>query len=852
MLENATRICEADFGNLLLYEGNAFRIAARIAAPHGAAPAWAELQRGDPTVHPHPKDALARVVRTKRLQHVADLRTEEAYVEGDRSVVGLADVAGARTVLVVPMLKENELIGVLAIYRKEVRPFTEKQIELVQSFADQAVIAIENARLLNELRRRTDDLSQALEHQTATGEILASIGGAITDAKPVFDAIVRNLRRLFGTRLAMVQILKDGMVHLAAAGHEQEFEKLVAQFPRPLDESTGSGGVMLSKQAVQFAPVAGNPAVPVVTQQFARELGFNAVIYAPMIREGMVIGAIGAARHEPKPFDDKQVALIKAFADQAVIAIENVRLFDEVQARTRELTEALEQQTATSEVLKVISRSPTNIQPVLDAVGENAARLCQANNAVIFRLEDGLLRQVADYGQIPTSSHPSEGLPVNRDTVTGRAVFERRTLHIHDLSTEDREFPEGSQHARLDGHRTTLATPLLREGVPVGAILIRRMEVRPFSQKQIELITTFADQAAIAIENVRLFDAEQQRTRELSEALEQQTATAEVLGVISSSPSELEPVFDAILENAVRICEARFGNLLLYEGNAFRVAAIHGAPPAWNELLRRDPVIRFGPRSPLARVAATRQLQHFADIRMHEAYLERERAVVAFVEMSGARTVLVVPMLKEQELVGAVAVYRQEVRPFTDKHIELVSNFAKQAVIAIENTRLLNELRQRTDDLSESLEQQTATSEVLQVISTSPGELQPVFACHGGESGAHLRGQVRQFVSVRATRLSSRLCHRRAVRLFGVVAAGINDYPKRPSRRPAGQTRQNQSSYPHRRSNGGARLHRARPEDPPPSRIRRNTDHSVRADAQGGRADRRYRDLPSGGSAVHG
>ena len=444
MLENATRICEADFGNLLLYEGNAFRIAARIAAPHGAAPAWAELQRGDPTVHPHPKDALARVVRTKRLQHVADLRTEEAYVEGDRSVVGLADVAGARTVLVVPMLKENELIGVLAIYRREVRPFTEKQIELVQSFADQAVIAIENARLLNELRRRTDDLSQALEHQTATGEILASIGGAITDAKPVFDAIVRNLRRLFGTRLAMVQILKDGMVHLAAAGHEQEFEKLVAQFPRPLDESTGSGGVMLSKQAVQFAPVAGNPAVPVVTQQFARELGFNAVIYAPMIREGMVIGAIGAARHEPKPFDDKQVALIKAFADQAVIAIENVRLFDEVQARTRELTEALEQQTATSEVLKVISRSPTNIQPVLDAVGENAARLCQANNAVIFRLEDGLLRQVADYGQIPTSSHPSEGLPVNRDTVTGRAVFERRTLHIHDLSTEDREFPEGT------------------------------------------------------------------------------------------------------------------------------------------------------------------------------------------------------------------------------------------------------------------------------------------------------------------------------------------------------------------------------------------------------------------------
>jgi transcriptional regulator with GAF, ATPase, and Fis domain len=247
-----------------------------------------------------------------------------------------------------------------------------------------------------------------------------------------------------------------------------------------------------------------------------------------------------------------------------------IELKKQLEARTRELaeargrlSEALERQAATSEILRVISSSPTELQRVLDAVGENAARLCDANNAVIFRLEGDLLRQVASYGGLPTTSHPAEGLPVNRGRVTGRAVFERRTIHVHDLVAEEDDFPEGSRDARRDGHRTTLATPLLREGVPLGAILIRRMEVRPFSEKQIALLGTFADQAAIAIENARLFEAEQQHNRELSEALEQQTATSEVLRVISSSPGELEPVFQAMLANATKLCGAEFGILNL-------------------------------------------------------------------------------------------------------------------------------------------------------------------------------------------------------------------------------------------------------------------------------------------------
>ena len=395
-------------------------------------------------------------------------------------------------------------------------------------------------------------------------------------------------------------------------------------------------------------------------------------------------------------------------------------LQDQLNRRTRELSEALEQQAATADILRVISSSPTDLQPVLDAVGEHAARLCEANNAVIFRLEDDRLRRVAAYGHIPTTSHPLEGLPVNRDTVTGRAVFERRPIHVHDLTAETTEYPEGSKHAKLDGHRTTLATPMLREGAPIGAILIRRIEVRPFSPKQIELLTTFADQAVIAIENVRLFNVEQQRTRELSEALEQQTATSEVLQVISSSPGKLVPVFQAMLANATRICEASFGVLFRFDGNAVEAAAMLGVPPAFSEFWQRGPH-QPGRQTALGRVRETKQIVHIVDVTAEPAYTAREPVFVAAVQLGRFRTLLIVPMLNKNGLIGAFAIYRQEVRPFTDKQIELVSSFAAQAVIAIENARLLNELR-------ESLEQQTATSEVLEVIASSTGELAPVFS----------------------------------------------------------------------------------------------------------------------------
>jgi GAF domain-containing protein len=380
---------------------------------------------------------------------------------------------------------------------------------------------------------------------------------------------------------------------------------------------------------------------------------------------------------------------------------------------TRELEAALEQQTAMAEVLRVISSSPTNIEVVLDMVSENAARLCDANNCVICRLEGDRLRVVAQIGQIPTSAVPREGIPVNRGTVNGRAVLERRTTHIHDLAAEDSEFPEGSRYAKIDGFRTTLATPLLREGVPIGTILIRRTEVRPFSQKQIDLLATFASQAVIAIENTRLLN-------ELRESLQQQTATADVLKVVSSSSGDLEPVFSAMLENATRICEAEFGNLFLREGDSFRGVAVHGRSD-YAASFRREPVVRMKDHSdvPLFRVLKDKHVLHIFDLRQDESYLAGDHRIVSLVDIAGARTLLNVPMLKENEIVGVIGIYRREVRPFTDKQIELVQNFAAQAVIAIENTRLLNELR-------ESLQQQTATADVLKVISRSTFDLQAV------------------------------------------------------------------------------------------------------------------------------
>ena len=402
----------------------------------------------------------------------------------------------------------------------------------------------------------------------------------------------------------------------------------------------------------------------------------------------------------------------------------------QLEARTRELAEArghlaeaLEQQIATAEVLRVISRSPGEIQPVFEAMLANATRLCEASYGVMWLREGDAFRSAALHGPFPAAyiEQWRSGTLVRTgpEAPMARVAQTRQAVQVPDMR-ESRAYLDGDPlpvaAVEIAGIRTLLSVPMFKEDEFVGAISIYRKNVRPFTDKQVELVSSFANQAVIAIENVRLLN-------ELRELLQQQTATADVLSVISSSPGELEPVFQAMLENAVRICEATFGSMYLYEGDAFRFVAMHNAPPAFVEARTRDPMVRPPADVPLGRVAATKQVSHIADMRTLPSYIARDPFVVSAVELGGYRTVLAVPMLKDNELIGSINIQRQEVRPFTDKQIELVSTFADQAVIAIENVRLFDAVQARTHELQELLEYQTAISEVLNVISRSPSQI---------------------------------------------------------------------------------------------------------------------------------
>ena len=617
---------------------------------------------------------MGQILRSKAAIHVADIREEP--VHADKVRIATIELAGARTLLGVPILKDGEVIGIFGIYRQEVRPFSAQQIELVQNFASQAVIAIENTRLLNELR-------ESLQQQTATADVLKVISRSALDLQKVLDALVESAARLCNANDAAVFQLFGKELRLVAHQGQIPMAGAVGQHALPLVRGRFSGRVVLDRQTIQVADMQAEGDEYPESQKIAVRLGYRTALGVPLVHAGEAIGVIFVRRMAVRPFTARQIELVETFADQAVIAIENARLFEAEQASKHDLQESLEQQTAIGEILRVISRSPTDIQPVLDAVAERAAHMCEAYVADIIVSDGETINVGASFGEL--GRPVGETLPLDRTTVMGRSIVDRCPVHVGDLQASD-EFPLGQQLARRFGHRTILAVPLVRKDRALGTILVRRSEVRPFAEKHIALLKTFADQAAIAIENTRLFQEVQARNRDL-------TALGEV-GRAVSSTLDLKAVLKTIVDRAVELSSTDAGSIFYFrqEIGRFELGETTGLDADIVATFRKLD-IAAGQTGLGEAIANGRPLQ-VADITKRPSNVLRDAAIEA-----GLRAVLIVPLLSGDGPLGALVLQRRQPGEFSPSVVALMQSFADQSAIALENARLFDEIAQKSREL---------------------------------------------------------------------------------------------------------------------------------------------------------
>jgi GAF domain-containing protein len=638
------------------------------------------------------------------------LQIDDARESDFVTLRGAAEIEGLRTVLYIPLRQEGRLLGTIAAARREVRPFSEKEIGILESFATQAAIAIENARLINETR-------ESLQQQTATADVLKVISRSTFDLHSVLQTLVDSAAHLCDADKAFITRQRNGAFYCAEAfGFSREFIEFVEDVPIRPDRGTAAGRALLEHRVIHIADVTADAEYTWVQAQRLGE--FRTIVAVPMLREGNPIGVLILMRSDVRPFTGKQIELVTTFADQAVIAIENVRLFEQLQAKTRDLEQSLQQQTATADVLKVISRSAFDLDAVLSTLVQSAVTLSGARLGTIFQKRRELYHLTAQYGYTPemlafgraNPIAPSMGSNVGRTAMTGAVVQIPDVLADPDFTAHD--------YQRVGHYRAMLGIPLKLDGKVEGVFSLANPEPGPFEPRHVELVQTFADQAVIAIENVRLFKEVQARTAQLSEALTYQTSSANILRVIASSPTDINPVLKSIVESACELCDAYDATVVLQHGEDLRISAHHGPIPIGIE---KWPINR---RWTAGRAFVDKVPVHIEDL-SDEKHAEFTDGRELSLRM-GHRTTLSVPLLREGESIGAIALRRTEVKPFTEKQIVLLQTFADQAVIAIGNVRLFEEVQARTRDLSETLEQQTATAEVLKVISRSTFDLPAV------------------------------------------------------------------------------------------------------------------------------